>query len=382
MRILLIANYLPDSQQSMQRYAAMLQTGLASAGHDVRVIRPSVRAATLAPDGAATKWLGYVDKLLLFPRQLRDAIKWADVTHICDHSNAHYVKYLEGRPHVVTCHDLLAVRSAMGEFPQQRTRFSGRILQKMILKGLGTAKHIVCDSNATRADVLRIAGRRDSDVSVIYLALNYPYEPMTRDESGKRLERVAITIQRPFVLHVGGNQWYKNRLGVLKIFLIAREHVSARNLVLVMAGKPWTEEMRRFVAANDLERSVVELIDVADRNLQALYTRADVFLFPSLEEGFGWPITEAQSCGCPVVTSNRPPMTEVGGDSAFYIDPLNPQSAAAVLINAIGKRRAVREGCLKNASRFNSKSMIEAYVALYSRVARGHSPALLADQLS
>src|SRR5580698_8919978 len=105
MRILLIANYLPDAQQSMQRFASLLKTGFEKAGHEVRTLRPSVRAGRLAWNESGIKWFGYIDKLIFFPRVLRKALDWAQIVHICDHSNSPYVKYLEGRPYVVTCHD-------------------------------------------------------------------------------------------------------------------------------------------------------------------------------------------------------------------------------------------------------------------------------------
>lgn len=369
MKILLIGNYLSDAQQSMQRYAALLQAGLADAGHDVRVIRPAEEAGKLAPRQAA-KWFGYIDKLALFPRALRGALDWADLVHVCDHSNAFYMRYLQDRPHLVTCHDLLAVRSARGEMQDQPTRWSGRQLQRMILDGLRLARNIVCVSEATRADVLRCVAGGQARVSVIYNGLNYPYEPMDDMEATGRLSKAGIDPNQGFILHVGGNQWYKNRLGVLRIFAHLRRRLSSRSPALVMAGKPWTDEMRNLVQTEKLSGSAIELVDITEMDLRALYTRAKALLFPSLEEGFGWPIAEAHSCGCPVVTSNRAPMTEVGGDAAFYVDPRDEERAALALAGVIA-RSADREANLRNASRFRPGDMIDAYAALYRQVLNG-----------
>lgn len=371
MRILLIANYVPDAQQSMQRYAAVLRDGLTMAGHNVRVIRPDAIAGRLAPHRSAVKWFGYIDKLALFPEALRRALGWADVVHICDHSNAFYVKYLQAKPHVVTCHDLLAIRSALGEIPDRTTRWSGRQLQRMILDGLRNARNIVCVSEATRADLRRIAGDSDAQISRIYNGLNYPYEPMTVRDAAAHLSRAGLDSNRPFILHVGGNQWYKNRLGAMRIFAHLRSLSAARDLVLVMAGKPWTDEMRQFAKSHDFGRSAVELADATEEDLRALYSRAELLLFPSLEEGFGWPVAEAQACGCPVVTSNRAPMTEVGGSAAIYIDPLDHESAASVTAAALGSRKFTREANLRNAARFRASAMIDAYLALYEAVLTG-----------
>jgi glycosyltransferase involved in cell wall biosynthesis len=376
MRILLIANYLPDAQQSMQRLAAALGAGFVGAGHEVRTLRPSVRAGKLAWNESASKWLGYIDKFVLFPRVFREALEWAQIVHICDHSNSSYVQYLRGKPHVVTCHDLLAVRSAQGEIPHQTTRWSGRRLQSMILAGLIRARGIVCVSDATREDVLRIvpgAGTKGPEVTRIYNGLNYPYAPMDPEEADKRLRRLGLTPGQPFLLHVGGNQWYKNRLGALDIFARLRKSADARDLRLVMVGKPFTERMRQFVRSHEIERGLVELLDVTGEDLRALYSSAELMLFPSLAEGFGWPIIEAQACGCPVITSNFAPMTEIGGDAAIYIDPADPESAATEIARALksatGSRVARREASLRNAARFSTASMIYSYLCLYRRLA-------------
>ncbi len=309
MRILLVANYLPDGQQSMQRYAAVLEEGFTAAGHEVRLIRPRARVGE-----AGGKWGGHFDKFVLFPRELRRATEWADLVQICDHSNAIYAKYVEDRPHVITSHDMLAVRSALGEFPGYPTRWSGRRLQRMIVNGLSRARNIVCVSEATCADVERLVPGGDKNVTCIYNGLNYPYQPMPRKESAKRLETMGLSPDRPFILHVGGNQWYKNRAGVLKIFALVRKRVPS--LLLVMAGKPWTSEMRELARELRLEDAAVERAGLPEEDLRALYSCAEALLFPSLAEGFGWPVAEAQACGCPVVTSNRAPMTEVGGSGS------------------------------------------------------------------
>ena len=369
MRILLIANYLPDGQQSMQRYAALLRDGLTKAGHEARVLLPSVHVGKLAQGPSGIKWLGYVDKLLLFPRELRKALEWAQVVHICDHSNAIYTKYVGNLPCLVTCHDMLAIRSALGEIPDYGTRWSGRRLQRMIFRGLTRARHIVCVSDATRADVLRLLPAGDREVNRIYNGLNYAWSPMAAEEAVKRLDNLGLPADQPFIVHVGGNQWYKNRLGVLKIFALFRRRACTSNVALVMAGKPWTEEMHEFAQSSDFKESMLELTNVDEEDLRALYSRAEALLFPSLAEGFGWPIAEAQSCGCPVVTSNQAPMTEVGGDAAVYIDPLDHAAAAAALANVIGSRSAIRAACDRNAARFSTVAMIDAYIGLYASIA-------------
>jgi glycosyltransferase involved in cell wall biosynthesis len=375
MKVLLVANYLHDTQESMQRFAAMMKRGLMEAGHEVRVCRPPAILGRLRPSGRGVgKWLGYVDKFAVFPIPLRAAAEWADVVHICDHSNSFYVERLRSRPHVVTCHDVFAIQSALGQIPQIQTRWTGRQLQRMILKGLLQAQHIACVSEATRFELLRVSSIPERNVSRIYNGLNYPYRRMAAQEAATQIRKFGIDPGQSFVLHVGANLWYKNRLGVLRIFSCLRRRGVGQNLKLVMVGSPWTAEMRRFVSEHSLGDAVSELTDVAEEGLRALYSTAAMMLFPSLREGFGWPILEAQACGCPVATSNRSPMDEVGGSAAVYVDPENAESAAATVALALERVADMREASVQNAARFGTSAMISSYISLYKKLSDENSP--------
>lgn len=113
MKILLVGSYVPDGQQSMLRFSKLLESELRKAGHSVRIIRPEPRLGRLGRTaGELSKWLGYADKFILFPRRLRAAAATADVVHICADGYAPYTRYLGNIPHIVTCHDLIAMRSA------------------------------------------------------------------------------------------------------------------------------------------------------------------------------------------------------------------------------------------------------------------------------
>jgi glycosyltransferase involved in cell wall biosynthesis len=242
----------------------------------------------------------------------------------------------------------------------------------MILKGLTEAQHVACVSEATRRDLLRIVGIPEQRVSRVYNSLTYPYSRMETDEAATRLRKLRVDPGELFLLHVGGNQWYKNRIGVLRIFSILCKINRGRTLKLVMVGKPWTAEMRQFICENGISDLTQELTGVADEDLRALYSTATMMLFPSLQEGFGWPIVEAQACGCPVATSKRSSMDEVAGDAATYIDPENPESCAAIVNQALDKVSGMRGSSMANAARFRS-GMIDGYLSLYDEVLKGET---------
>ena len=177
-KVLLVGNS-DEFQFSMKLFPEMLQRLLQERGVPVELIRPKTYFGKLAPwVGPLGKWLFYVDKFLIFPMVLKAAIRREQapglVVHICDHSNGMYVSALAGTPHVVTCHDLMPIRSALGEIPQNPTSWTGRRFQSLILRGLKKARFIVCVSTATQSDVLRIARYPEARTCVIFNSLHYP----------------------------------------------------------------------------------------------------------------------------------------------------------------------------------------------------------------
>lgn len=369
MKILLIGNYVHNRQQSMERFAELMRDLLRKAGHEVRLLRPASFFGDLKPgETGLGKWLGYIDRFVLFRPRLRRETAWADVVHICDQANAVYVPVLRGKPHMVTCHDLLAVRSALGEIPSNPTGWSGRIFQRWILSGLRQAQHVVCDSAQTQAELLRVAALPAARSRVVPIALNYPYSPMPPDEARARFRGLGVTECWPYFLHVGGGQWYKNRPGVVRIFQLLATLPAFERHHLVMAGKPWPPELRELAQRSGLAGRMHEWPEVSNEDLRALYSMAEALLFASLAEGFGWPIAEAQACGCPVVTSDRPPMTEVGGAGAVYIDPEDEAAAARTIAEALTRRDALVQAGLHNARRFSQAEMAAGYLDAYQSV--------------
>jgi glycosyltransferase involved in cell wall biosynthesis len=376
MKVLLVGNYPHDGQESMLRFAAALGTGLSAAGVEVQIARPEPFFGRLKASGAGVgKWLGYLDKFILFPPRLRRLAEAVDVVHICDHSNAIFVKSVAHKPHLVTCHDMLAIRSARGEFSQNQTAWSGRILQRRIVSGLRRARRLTCVSEATRRDVLRLTERRPETVTVTAMGQNYPYaavseiaEAAAARRRGDRYDRAIFrkfgVPEGPYLLHVGGTQWYKNRAGVLAIYAALRSRLEQTAPRLLLVG-PSVEAV-----------GVETRTDVDNSTLAALYSAAELLLFPSLEEGFGWPIIEAQACGCLVLTTDKNPMREVGGSAAFYLsDPADAEAGAtavAELLSLSQEQRAtsVASG-VENAARFSTDRMISEYLIIYNSLLTG-----------
>jgi glycosyltransferase involved in cell wall biosynthesis len=370
MRILLVANYEPDGQESMLRYAAWLERTLTARGHQVTVTAPRAFFSKLASSPWLAKYLGYLDKFLFFPFWLRRLARSQQLVHVLDHSSSMYLRAVRHTPNLITCHDVLAIRAARGEFPQAPIGWLGRLLQRWIFSGLCGARHVVCVSAKTAEDLKVLRGEireNGSEVRVVYNALNWSYQPGVAF-SGALASRLELLPGERYFLHVGGNQWYKNRVGVLRIFARLAEMGEFSTAKLVMAGKGLPVELREAIREERLGDRVIEAVDATNEELQALYGNALALLFPSLEEGFGWPILEAQACGCPVVTTGRSPMSEVAGEAAILIDPMDPRGAATAIAIGLKGRERLRSAGFKNLERFGQETIADQYCAVYDAI--------------
>ena len=372
MKILLVGNYELGDAKSMPRFGEMLRRELEARGHVVRLLRPKGLLGKIGggpASGVVGMWLSYVDQYLLFPLWLWvvSGRGW-DVVHICDHSNAVYGPWVRGVAPSITCHDLLAIQAAEGRFPQQRISKTGRMLQGWIKRSLLRIRRVVCVSGKT-ADDLRAMGAV-GEIVVIANPLNNDFSPAGVEAVLEAKQRVGLREDEPYVLQVGGNLWYKNRPGAVRIFEAMQRREEFAGMRMVMVGHPFTEELVGEVRLLGMEDRVIEVKDPDDGTVRALYTGAAMLLFPSLYEGFGWPIVEAQSCGCLVVTSNREPMREVAGGAAILVDPEQAEEAAAEIAAKWPRREALRAAGLVNVRRFGRQEIMGAYEMFFKGAAK------------
>ena len=219
---------------------------------------------------------------------------------------------------------------------------------------------------------------------VVYNGLNHPYRPMAPDAALALLRRAGLPAdERRCLLHVGGGQWYKNTVGVVSLYasyVAASVHDNIAPLALWMVSPPPSAAVQVALKQVPPQGAVRFFGGLGDDTLEALYSHAAALLFPSLAEGFGWPIVEALACGCPVITTDDAPMTEVGGAAANYLPRLGPTGdreawanrGAQVLANvlkrsAIERECAIAAGCAW-ADRFAAQTAIDAYLTIYQQV--------------
>ena len=380
--------------RSQDHFAQLLCDEFTRRGHHVLLRRPDAIVRARVDRGPLAKWAGYVDQYLLFPRRMRAAMHRdpPDTLYVfCDQALGPWVPNAVHRPHVVHCHDLLALRSALGDVPENPTRLSGRIYQRYIRAGFRQARHVISISKRTRTDLQAFAGTPTGVSEVVYNGLNHPFEPR-EPEAARALLRAAglPASDRGCLLHVGGGQWYKNSVGVLRLYAA---HVRATQAA---RGEPLALWMVSPLPGPALELELANLPPGADVRffqglrpavLEAAYSHAKALLFPSLAEGFGWPIVEAMACGCPVITTGEAPMTEVGGRAAVYLRRLRhddhldewAEEGARTLAQVLGctphERERARAAGLARAAAFSCEVAIERYLSIYRRVLASELPA-------
>jgi glycosyltransferase involved in cell wall biosynthesis len=186
---------------------------------------------------------------------------------------------------------------------------------------------------STRADLVRQYGAPEFKIHVVHLGRDESLAPV-RDPLIVEGVRMRYGIGKRYLLYVGTLQPRKNLGRVVDGFARLAATPAMINVQLVLAGKRgWLyEQLFSEVARRGLEGRVLFPGYVDETDLAALYSGALGYVFPSLYEGFGIPVLEAQACGVPVMTSNNSSLPEVAGDAALLVDPTDVDAIAEAIL--------------------------------------------------
>lgn len=370
--IILIGNYPADKQESMIRFANTLAVGLKNRGLDVQVWNPKVvLGSCFSPTSLIGKWIGYVDKWLLFPIFIRYRIwklrnkkgkKWF---HICDHSNSPYLSFLPSHFASITCHDVIAIKAGLGYlgFNQTPSKF-GKVYQKWILRNLKNAENIATVSKFTLEQLKEITPEVNTNHCnwrVILNPFNADFFPLSSEQKREVLAKYNISLPERFLLHVGSSLPRKNRSLLLKMLVSLGNRYDG---CVCYAGDDLDPELESIINEFELTKRVIFVKKPDHELLRCLYNSCEAFIFPSFNEGFGWPVIEAQACGVPVIASNVQPMPEVGGKGAIYADPNSENDFAKTFLEIENYENLIAQG-FKNCERFSNSKIIDEYLHLF-----------------
>ena len=368
----------------MPRFAQMLADGMRLRGHTVIVWAPEAKLSRLPAPRSLKKWLGYADQYIFFPAAVRRRIRSCPVDTLfafTDQALGPWVPLLGSRPRVIHCHDFLAQRSMLGEIPENPPGWTGQQYQAFIRRGYAQGQHFISVSRRTQEDLHRFLPQQPVTSDVVYNGMNQQIAPQEEQAARHSLsQHLGLSLDTGYLLHVGGNHFYKNRVGVVEIYTAWRA-TSTLALPLLLLGEAPNESLLAAHEKSPYKADIHFLSGCADEVVRTAYAGASVFLFPSLAEGFGWPIAEAMASGCPVITTNEAPMTEVAGEAGFLVRrrPSEPtevqtwavevaQVVAQVLALSKAARQAVVAQGLLNAKRFNTDAALDRIEEIYSAI--------------
>jgi len=248
---------------------------------------------------------------------------------------------------IVTVHDLAYFMPSLHAYTLLNTFF----MKRMIKSSCKRADKLIVVSENTKRDIINILGINEEKIKVIYEAADEKYKIM-KDKEKLREIKEKYNLSKKFILFTGGITPRKNLVRLIKTFNKISNDIS-HDLVLT-GGKGWKNKEELALIKHN--KKIKRLGFVADENMPYLYNLADIFIYPSLYEGFGLPVLETQACGCPVIASNVSSIPEVGGDSVLYIDPYNIEDIKEKMLrlakNESLKKDLIRKG-FKNVKRFS-----------------------------
>lgn len=275
------------------------------------------------------KWWGYFN----YPR-IDNLIRDNSIFHFTNY----YLPPVRNRKTVLTIYDLSFLT-----IPQWVSSQIKNLFQTTILNSAQKASHIITCSEKSKKDIEILLGTPEEKISVAYPGFDENiFYPIDKKEAQQHIER-HYHISSPFILFVGTIEERKNIIGLLKVYekiykqiphklvLIGRKGFGADNILL---------EMQNMKCADN----VIYLNYVQNHtDLRWFYNSAELFIFPSFDEGFGIPPLEAMACGCPVIVSNQGALPEVVGPKGIVIHPQDIDCFAETALNILSNEETLNE---------------------------------------
>lgn len=262
------------------------------------------------------------------------------------------------RPSVVTVHGVASRHIDVARTPQQE-----KVWRTRVQRAIDATDHVITVSNSSADDIREVFGVEPERLTTIEHGIDVESfrTPVALSDE------VRAQIPEQFVLYLGNIEPRKNLVPLIEAF--ALPEVRALGIPLVIAGKAaWNSE--ESLAAIEASDDVIRLGFVSDADRYALMQAATAFAFPSLYEGFGFPVVEALAAGTVVVTSDRGSLAEVAGPSLQF-PSLDPEGIAAGIVQAVADedaRKACLDAGLDWASRYTWDASVDKHVEVYKKV--------------
>lgn len=302
--------------------------------------------------------LPFIDNHLLFGMRNRNAISKEDgsINHIVSQT----LSFLNVSPKVITCHDIIPYKIPMN--------ITDRV-EQLKYRGLREADAVIAISEHTRKDLIDF-GVDEKKIYCIYHGVK-KQEVSIPEAAIKR--KYNIPSGKQYILYVGTEKPRKNFVRLLQAFAMVREYVIDAYILKVgdAGGKKYRKQSLKTLKALGLLNRVTFTDHVSEEELTTFYDMADVFVFPSLYEGFGLPPLEAMASGTPVISSNISSLPEVIGNAGIMVNPYDVGALAKEIIRVLRSdtlQRKMKANGLEQAEQFTWDKCAKETEKVYEKV--------------
>lgn len=244
---------------------------------------------------------------------------------------------------IVTIHDLASFMDE--DFMSDDFK---KLTQRKIIKSIGQADIIVTVSNSVKEQLINQLKLSKEKIQVVYHGVSEINTSVINKERNENI-LTKLGIAKPFFLFVGNIETRKNIITLLKAFEIFKDkYKTEHELVLVGKSGHGYEKIQEALEANKVKSDIKEIGWIEDDDLAVLYSEAEIFIFPSLYEGFGMPLLEAMKFKLPIICSSIEVLKEIASDSALFVNPSDPNDIAESIYEAVSnnelKKRLIQNG--------------------------------------
>ena len=326
---------------------------------DARLPEPEIAVSKSIPVRILHAPWGRVWSAWTFPRALKeDGVQVAHVQYT--------IPPRMPCPTVTTIHDVSFKR--FPEFFKLKDRL---ILDHAVKRASKKAAWIIVPSEHARNELIQLYRIDPGKIAVTYEGVDQQYQPMDRGAARASVEKYGIS--SPFILTLGVIQPRKNLGRLLEGFARLKGNLESGHKLVIVGKQGWLEaDLRRRIDKLDLANDVILTGYVPYEDLPVLYNAAEVFVYPSVYEGFGLPPLEAMACGTPAITGNQSSLPEVVGEAGLMVDPYDPDAfadAMARVLSSESLRAEMSARGLDQAKKFSWDKMAQETLEIYRAVA-------------
>ena len=229
------------------------------------------------------------------------------------------------------------------------------------------AKRIITSSHWTKSDLLKGLHLPEEKIEVIYLGVNPKFQAILEKNKRDYIKK-KYRIQKRYLLYVGNFLPHKNVKSLIAAYNLLPENIRREYSLVLGGGRP--KGFKQDIEQSGLSdsQSIIYCGDIVDEDLPALYSGAELFVFPSLYEGFGLPPVEAMACGCPVASSHASSLPEILGNAALFFNPYQVEEISKtvkLILENKDLRENLRQKGLERAKLFASARTAEKLTAIF-----------------